>query len=98
VRGSFRPEARRELLEARQWYEQHAQGLGAEFSRAADAAVASVLRDPLRLRVFAGEYRRILLRRFPYALVYRVWRDEIVFVGCFHHRRDPAELLRRLKP
>lgn len=36
----LRPEAEQELLEAQAWYESKALGLGFEFARAADAAVA----------------------------------------------------------
>ena len=43
----LRPEAEQELLEAQAWYESKALGLGFEFARAADAAVASALRNPL---------------------------------------------------
>ena len=42
----LRPEAEHELLEAQSWYESKALGLGFEFARAADAAVASALRNP----------------------------------------------------
>jgi hypothetical protein len=55
----LRPEAEQELLEAQAWYESKALGLGFEFARAADAAVASALRKPLwafahRRRVSSG--------------------------------------------
>jgi hypothetical protein len=42
----FRPEAQRELQEAQDWYEERSPGLGFEFARAVDAAVARVLRIP----------------------------------------------------
>ena len=41
MRILFRPEARAELLEAQAWYESRATGLGLEFARVVDAAVAS---------------------------------------------------------
>lgn len=64
----LRPEAEQELLEAQAWYESKALGLGFEFARAADAAVASALRNPLgHLRV-EEEFRRVLFRKFPYML------------------------------
>jgi hypothetical protein len=44
MRLVFRPEARRELLEAQAWYEARATGLGLEFGRAVDAAVEQALR------------------------------------------------------
>jgi hypothetical protein len=49
----LRPEAEQELLEAQAWYESKALGLGFEFARAADVAVASTLRCP------SGEPARI---------------------------------------
>ncbi len=42
----LRPEEEQELLEAQAWYVSKALGLGFEFTRAADAAVASALRNP----------------------------------------------------
>ena len=51
----LRPEAEHELLEAQAWYESKALGLGFEFARAADVAVASALRNPFgHCRVIAG--------------------------------------------
>ena len=44
MRVGFRPEARAEVLEARSWYEAHSPGLGLEFARAVDAALAAALR------------------------------------------------------
>ena len=55
----LRPEAEGELLKAQAWYELKALGLGFEFARAADAAVASALAIPLgiyALRKSSVEY------------------------------------------
>ena len=46
MRIVFRPEARDELLEARAWYESKATGLGLEFARVVEAAVALASRNP----------------------------------------------------
>ena len=46
MRVLFRPEARSELLEAQAWYESRATGLGLEFARVVEAAVASASRSP----------------------------------------------------
>ena len=40
--------------------------------------------------------RRILLRRFPYALFYRADAERIVVFGVFHQSRDPEMIKRRL--
>ncbi len=46
MRILFRPEARTEVLEAQTWYESRAAGLGLEFARAVEAALASAVRNP----------------------------------------------------
>lgn len=86
----FRPEAETELLEARAWYEERSPGLGLEFARAVDAAVAAVLRDLLAYPRIDREFRRVILRRFPYAVIYLPSAGEVLIVFCFHHRRQPG--------
>ncbi len=86
----LRPEAEQELLEAQAWYESKALGLGFEFARAADAAVASALRNPLgHLRIDA-DFRRVLFRKFPYTLIYLPSPDELLVISFFHQHREPG--------
>jgi plasmid stabilization system protein ParE len=86
----FRPEAQRELLQAQDWYEERSPGLGFEFARAVDAAVARALRMPLAFATIEGEFRHVMTRKFPYSIIYRVSETELVVVSCFHHRRRPG--------
>ena len=86
----FRPEARRELLEARRWYEERIAGLGAEFARAVEAAMDAIREHPQSFRQVQGEHRRCLVRRFPYSIVYRPTSTEIVVIAVHHHRRPPS--------
>ncbi len=60
----LRPEAEQELLVAQAWYESKAPGLGFEFARAVDAAVASALRNPFGHLRIEEEIRRVLFRLF----------------------------------
>ena len=90
-----RPEAAREVQEAFDWYEGRSEGLGPEFLRAADASLAGVQRNPLAFPKVHKEVRRVLIRKFPYALFYIVEEGSIVVVACFHARRDPIDWLRR---
>ena len=95
MRILFRPEARAEVLEAQAWYESRAVGLGLEFARVVDAAVASAARNPEAFAQVAGVCRRVLLRKFPFSLVFRVRADELLVLAVFHHRRNPSELNQR---
>lgn len=95
MRIVFRSEARNEVLEAQAWYESRAAGLGLEFARSIDAAVASAARNPEAFAPVIGDCRRILLRRFPFSLVYRAQDGELLVLAVFHHRRDPTALVGR---
>jgi toxin ParE1/3/4 len=90
-----RPEAAREVQEAFDWYEQRSEGLGLEFLRTADACMAGVQRNPLAFPKVHKEVRRVLMRKFPYALFYLIEGESIVVVACFHAKRDPVDWLRR---
>ena len=66
----LRLEAEHELLETQAWCESKALGLGFEFARAADATVASALRNPFGHLLIEEEFRRVLFRKFPYTPIY----------------------------
>lgn len=92
----FRPEAEQELLAAQAWYESKARGLGFEFARAADAAVSAAVRNPLGYLRIKGDFRRVLFRKFPYALIYLPSPDQLLVVSFFHQHREPGGWLERL--
>ena len=90
-----RPEAAREVQGAFDWYGGRSEGLGLEFLRAADACLASVRRNPSAFPKVHKDVRRVLMRKFPYALFYLFEEESIVAVACFHAKRDPIDWLRR---
>lgn len=95
MRIRIRPQARAEALEAQAWYESRSVGLGLEFARALEAAVASAVRNPDAFAIVVSDCRRRLLRRFPFSLIYRVRGDEFLIVAVLHHRRHPATVATR---
>lgn len=89
MRLVVREAAEADIAEAARWYEQRSPGLGSEFLRAVDVALAEIVRMPERYPIVRGRARRALVRRFPYA-VYFVAGPELTSVfACLHARRDP---------
>jgi hypothetical protein len=80
-----------DILEACAWYEERAKGLGSEFARAVDAAASGVLRFPRAFPKVHGRVHKSVLRRFPYSLLFIIEQDEVVVLGCFHHRQRPRD-------
>ncbi len=92
------PEAEVEARSAFDYYKLQYAGLGAEFSAALDTALDDVQNAPLVWRIFKHGCRRRLLKRFPYGVIYRVERDEIVVHAVMHLRRKPEYWRSRLEP
>ena len=84
-----RPAAAADIDEAFLWYEGQRQGLGHEFLAAAQTSIDGVAQNPLRYPVIRRNTRRALLRRFPYAIYFRVYDEVIVVVASMHGRRNP---------
>ncbi len=83
------PDAEAELIEAAQFYERKAPGLGAQFLDSVDAGVLVLQQDPQRWRILETDVRRYLISRFPYAIYYRALPDEIRILAFKHHSRHP---------
>ena len=86
----FHPEAQKEPQDAVDWYDSRAVGLGFEFARAVDVAIERIRRAPLTFSAVEGGFRHLMIRKFPYSVIYRATESEIVVVSCFHHRRRPS--------
>jgi toxin ParE1/3/4 len=84
-----RSAAEADIAEAALWYEQRASGLGVDFLRAVDVALAEIQRMPERFPAVHLQCRRALLRRFPWAVFFVATAELISVVGCMHVRRDP---------
>ena len=96
-RVELRPQVLDDLRDASAWYEGEAEGLGRRFQELFFHAVATAARDPEIFLKAHGEFRRVLLKHFPYALYFRVHEDAVVFVLLFHGARHPQKLRRRLR-
>ena len=92
----LRPEAEQELLEAQAWYESKALGLGFEFARAADAAVAPALRNPFGHLRIEEEFRRVLFVNFLIRSSTSQTRTSCWwFLSFFHQHREPRAWMER---
>lgn len=96
MRVRLLPEAEVELLEAALWYREQSFGLDNEFMRCVDEATERIRRSPLMFPVVYRDRRRVLVKRFPYAIIFDVTSDEILIYGIFHFRRNPKRWKRRL--
>lgn len=83
--------------EARKWYEKCEPGLGSEFVRALEEGLSRIETNPELHRVFHAPYRKVLMRRFPFQIVYEVRDDCLWILAVFHAKRDPGQLSKRIE-
>jgi plasmid stabilization system protein ParE len=90
----FDPGAAQELSDALDWYAERGPGLPIRLVEELDAALEQVSHHPDRFAALAiprvePPLRRVLLRRFPYAVIYCALSDEIRIVALAHASRRP---------
>lgn len=91
----FAREARRELLEAGAWYQRHRRGLRDVFLAAVEEALERVGRIGPHIARVPGvapalPVRRVLVHRFPYAIVFIELPTRIRVLAIAHQRRRPG--------
>lgn len=86
----FLTPAEEEMLEASQYYERQAPGLGFGFLAEVQRVVHSVVENPQVGTVVRQPIRRRLILGFPFGILYRVDANEIVIIAVMHLSRHPG--------
>ena len=89
-RARFVAAARREFLAEVVYYNKEEPGLGARFAAAVEDATARSLAFPLAGAPASKNTRRVFLKDFPFAVVYRPDADGIIIFALAHHSRRPG--------
>jgi plasmid stabilization system protein ParE len=85
----IRPEAEEDILNARRWYERQRPGLGGAFILSIEAAIGEIRRRPESFPIVRKQARRMLIRRFPYAIYFVVGKTQISVLAVVHGARHP---------
>jgi plasmid stabilization system protein ParE len=86
----FLPTAEAEFLQAVAGYEDARAGLGAEFVGEVERATRRIALFPQHGSPYLGGTRRIVLRRFPFSIVYLDEPETPLIVAVAHHRQKPG--------
>lgn len=89
-RPEFYRLADRELNEAAQYYDVESPGLGSSFLDEIDRCLQSIQDHPEAGMILRGSVRRRLLRRFPYALLYKIKPSGIRILAVMNLKRRPT--------
>ena len=93
MRVIVRTGAEADLASARDWYEQRRAGLGHEFLDEVSRAMLELTSAPLRPPLYYRNFRRVLLRRFPYKIFYQLIGAELILFRVLHAKQCHDEKL-----
>ena len=78
-----------EAQQAKEHYESEVDGLGDAFAAVLHASIQSIKQLPYGSRLFHDPYRRFVMERFPYGIIYRLEENTIYIVAIAHFKRRP---------
>jgi len=78
-----------ELREALNYYDSQKPGLGDDFLDELQKTLERVVNFPKAHPRVGEAIRRARTHRFPYSLLYKMYKDEIVIIAVMHDSRKP---------
>lgn len=73
------------------WYEIQRRGLGFDFLDCVEISLSNILSFPEMYRMDYSNFRRCVIRRFPFSIFYTIEDDKIVIHSVFDNRQDPKK-------
>ena len=88
--------ASRDLIDGYRFYERQAKGIGAYFLDSLYSDIDSLIISAGMHSVHYGKYHRLLSKRFPFAVYYRMEEQTVLVYAVLDCRRRPAWIRKRL--
>ena len=92
----FSPEAKFEIKESEDFYNNEQPGLGKEFLEEVRHAARAIAQNPEVWQKTYKDFRRYFLSRFPFHLIYRIHPDAVEVTAVSHNKRRPDYWKKRL--
>jgi plasmid stabilization system protein ParE len=92
MRLRYTDQAKTDIESAFSWYEQQRRGLGFDFLGCVEVVIENIQQMPRLYATHHDQFRRALVRRFPFSIFYSFEQEEIIVHAVFDTRQDPANL------
>ena len=86
----FHPDIENEVKASYEWYQNQAAGLGEDFLTELETAYQAIIELPNTWPKFQKGFRRFLLSKFPFSVIYRFNRETVYVVAVMHNSRKPG--------
>ncbi len=91
----FHPDVAIDIKESFDWYQKQADGLGNDFLNELESAYQAVSELPNTWPKFQNNFRRFLLSKFPFSIIYRASNELVYVVAVMYNSRKPKYWLKR---
>jgi plasmid stabilization system protein ParE len=91
----IRPKATNMAEKAYDWYEEQQVGLGKLFVTELVSCYDKLEAWPAAYTKIYKNYRHIILRTFPYVVVFEIIKDDVVIYAVFHTSRNPRKKFKK---
>jgi len=81
--------AGQELDDASDYYEQELEGLGSIFRYEVKSAIARIVAHPQAWSAERNGFRKCLMHKFPYKILYSMEPDHMLIIAIAHQHRKP---------
>lgn len=92
----FHELAKRELLEARDYYDDLVYRLGEKFVIEVERCLNIIKTNPLAYPVVKQNVRKAVVIKFPFSILYRMEKDNIYILAVMHQKRKPKYWVERI--
>ena len=84
----FKEDTSDEIAEAYDWYENKKQGLGEQFLDSLENTLELLQKNPKYYSFIHQLKRKIVVKGFPYKIIYEIFSEEIFIYGLKHFKQD----------
>ncbi len=84
-----------DIAAACNWYESKIKGLGHQYLESLDNTLLKIADNPKAYPKLYKDFRRALLRKFPYSVFYLVENKRVLVIAVYHEKRNREALSRR---
>jgi len=77
------------------WYEKQKEGLGDQFLDELERCYKKIKDSPVSYTNIKKDFRHILLKRFPYIVIYTIHKENVIVYSVFHTSQNPLKKFRK---
>jgi plasmid stabilization system protein ParE len=89
--------AEEDIVHAYNWYEDQREGIGEQFLKELELYYKKLEQQPTAFGKVSKNYRQVVLKQFPYIIVFELTKTDVVIYAVSHRSRNPKNKLGRKK-